>query len=384
MEINRANKARPKGLRWRVNPASTAARPLYHRAMPDPDTSFRLAVVTPGGRDGRQSFPNGAGKLGDPGHLPVNFHAYAACTRGTYLSGDAAMPEEGNVLLLVGSKMDRAEIMLRRLKDAGKKVVITIKETGLQQIGGHFQKFENWSAFKRLCALADGALATTFDTEPLYLAANRSLPVLFLPPPYPVEEWDLSSPEKSGIFIGTRQLFVASRNHALALAMVSPLAAEMNESVTVISGRASDLPPLKRVLNRVVDYSHDWHRRFAETAPHVRVISKQMPAQDYLHTMARHKLVFQLDQSSVPGQVAGDALLCRIPCVGGNGTAERIIFPELCGHGRTVGEVLSFSRRLLGDISYYDEVVRRSVELAIEKMSYSIAGKSMRLFWASC
>lgn len=351
--------------------------------MPDPDTSFRLAVVTPGGKDGRQSFPNGAGKLGAPGHLPVNFHAYAACTRGTYLSGDLAMPEEDNVLLLIGGKMERAEALLRRLKDAGKKVVITIKETGLQQIGGHFQRFENWSAFKRICTLADGALATTFDTEPLYLAANRKLPVLFLPPPYPVEEWDLSSPEKSGIFIGTRQLFVTSRNHALALAMISPLAGEMNEPVTVISGRASDLPPMKRVLNKVVDYSHDWHRKFAESAPHVRVISKQMPAQEYLRTMAGHKLVFQLDQSSVPGQVAGDALLCRIPCVGGNGTAERIIFPDLCGHGRTTGEILDASRRLLSDQVYCLEVVQRSVELAIEKMSYSVAKECLRSFWVT-
>lgn len=351
--------------------------------MPDPDASFRLAVVTPGGKDGRQTFPNGAGKLGDPGHLPVNFHAYAACTKGTYLSGDTVMPEEDNVLLLVGSKMERAEALLRRLKDAGKKVVVTIKETGLQQIGGHFQKFENWSAFKRICALADGALATTFDTEPLYLAANRKLPVLFLPPPYPVEEWDLSSPEKSGVFIGTRQLFVTSRNHALALAMVSPLAAEMNEPVTVISGRASDLPPMKRVLNKVVDYSHDWHRRFAESAPHVRVISKQMPAQEYLRTMARHKLVFQLDQSSVPGQVAGDALLCRIPCVGGNGTAERIIFPDLCGHGRSTGELLKLARQLLVDESLCAEMAHRATELACERMCYTVAHRELSGFLMS-
>lgn len=349
--------------------------------MPDSDASFRLAVVTPGGKDGRQSFPNGAGKLGDPGHLPVNFHAYAACTRGTYLSGDAAMPEEDNVLLLVGSKMERAEALLRRLKDAGKKVVITIKETGLQQIGGHFQRFENWSAFQRLCALADGALATTFDTEPLYQAANPKLTVIFLPPPYPVEEWDLSCSEQSGIFIGTRQLFVGSRNHALALMLVAPVAAEVNEPLTVISGRASDLPPVKRVLNKLVDYSHDWHRRFAETAPQMRVISRQMPAADYLRTLAAHKLVFQLDQSSVPGQVAGDALLCRVPCVGGNGTAERIVFPDLCGHGRTTGELLELTRQLLKDGARREALVQQAVALAREQMCFSVARRSLRQFF---
>lgn len=349
--------------------------------MPDSAAPFRLAVVTPGGKDGRQSFPNGAGKPGDPGHLPVNFHAYAACTHGSYLSGDAAMPEESHVLLLIGSRMERAERLLRRLKDAGKTVVITIKETGLQQIGAHFQKFENWSAFKRLCEQADGAIATTYDTKPLYHAANRKLPILFLPPPYPVEEWDLSSPEKKGIFIGTRQLFVTSRNHALALVMVSPLAAELNEPVTVISGRASDLPPVKRVLNKVMDYSHDWHRRFAEAAPQVKVLSKQMPALDYLRTMAAHRLVFQLDQSSVPGQVAGDALLCRIPCVGGNGTAERLIFPDLCGHGRTTGELSDLTKRLLTDDSYCIEMVRFALEQALDKMSFMVAQRGLRAFF---
>jgi len=351
--------------------------------MPDPAAPFRLAVATPGGKDGRQVFPRGAGQPGDAGHLPVNFHAYAACTQGSYLSGDAAMPEEKHVLLLIGSRMERAEALLRRLKAAGKTVVISIKETGLPQVSGHFQKFENWSAFQRLCAAADGAIATTYDTEPLYRAANAKLPVLFLPPPYPVEEWDLTSGETRGIFIGTRQLFVTSRCHPLALALVKTVAVELNEPVTVISGRASDLPPVKRLLNKVVDYSHDWHRRFAEGASQVRVIAKQMPALAYLRTMAAHKLVFQLDQSSVPGQVAGDALLCRVPCVGGNGTAERLVFPDLCGHGRTTGELLDLTRRLLGDSSFREEMIRLSVALAREKMCFSTARRGLEEFFGS-
>ncbi len=351
--------------------------------MPDPAAPFRLAVVTPGGKDGRQVFPQGPGQPGDPGHLPVNFHAYAACTQGSYWNGDAATPEDQHILLLIGSRMERAENLLSHLKAAGKTVVITIKETGLPQVSAHFQKFENWSAFQRLCAAADGAIATTYDTEPLYRAANPKLPVTFLPPPYPVEEWDLSSTEQSGIFIGTRQLFVTSRSHALALALVAPVAAELKEHVTVISGRASDLPPVKRLLNKVVDYSHDWHRRFAEGAPHVRVIARQMPALEYLRTLAAHRLVFQLDQSSVPGQVAGDALLCRVPCVGGNGTAERLVFPDLCGHGRSTGELLDLTRRLLTDTGFHAEMVRQAVSLAREKMCFSTARRELAEFFGS-
>ena len=49
----------------------------------------------------------------------------------------------------------------------------------------------------------------------------------------------------------------------------------------------------------------------------------------------------------MPGQVAGDALLCRIPCVGGDGAVERIAFPKTCGEGRTISEIGSIALDLL-------------------------------------
>lgn len=109
-----------------------------------------------------------------------------------------------------------------------------------------------------------------------------------------------------------------------------------------------------------------------------------MPALDYLRTMAAHRLVFQLDQSSVPGQVAGDALLCRIPCVGGNGTAERIVFPGLCGHGRSTGELLDLTKRLLTDDSFCKEAMRVAVEQALDKMCFMVAQRELRAFSHIC
>lgn len=44
---------------------------------------FRLTVLNPSGRDPEQHFAEGA----DPAegeHPPINFHAYAACTRGAF------------------------------------------------------------------------------------------------------------------------------------------------------------------------------------------------------------------------------------------------------------------------------------------------------------
>ena len=50
---------------------------------PNESRGFRLTVLNPGGHDREQSFPHDAGEPG-PEHAPVNFHAFAACTRGSF------------------------------------------------------------------------------------------------------------------------------------------------------------------------------------------------------------------------------------------------------------------------------------------------------------
>ena len=78
--------------------------------------------------------------------------------------------------------------------------------------------------------------------------------------------------------------------------------------------------------------------------------------------MARHRIVFQLDRSAVPGQVAGDALLCGLPCVGGDGAIDRLVFPELCGTTLAVESAVNATKRLLRDDEYYAETLSRARE----------------------
>jgi len=58
------------------------------------------------------------------------------------------------------------------------------------------------------------------------------------------------------------------------------------------------------------------------------VLEGRRPYAEYLRAMAACRVVYQLDESAVPGQVAGDALLCRMPCVGGNGAIDQIAFGD--------------------------------------------------------
>jgi hypothetical protein len=79
----------------------------------------------------------------------------------------------------------------------------------------------------------------------------------------------------------------------------------------------------------------------------------------------------QLDQSRVPGQVAGDALLCGIPTIGGNGAIEREIVPELVSDGQSFEVLLERMRRLLINDSEYDHVVESMLNRARERVSFS-------------
>jgi hypothetical protein len=322
-----------------------------------------LAVLNPGGNDREQAFPDGAG---DPAaaspHPPVNYHAYAACTGGTfYRDADRIPLAQREVLLVLRRDLGHCLKALRKLKGDGKRVAVSLKESGLHQVAQLLGDAENLALFREICALADGCIASTPELPGVYRAAGARN-ARFIPTPYPIEDarWDFSAPERNGIFIGTREWDVHSRNHAAALLA----AASLNVPVTVVNedGRAGR----KRIE--------------AAGIAVVDIIEGRRPYADYLRLIARHRLVFQLDRGAVPGQVAGDALLCGIPCVGGDGAIERIAFPDSCGHGRTPEELRESAAALLRDDSAANAKSRR---LAMEKLSFHAVAAELREYFAA-
>ncbi len=159
-----------------------------------------------------------------------------------------------------------------------------------------------------------------------------------------------SDSPKTGIFIGTREFGIASRNHFLAISSVLKL----GHPVTVINTEGWTGSRLLRSISR-----------------DLRIISGKLPYTAYLCLLAQHRIVFQLDRSAVPGQVAGDALLCRLPCVGGDGSVDTLAFPSLCGMSMPVESAIKVAERLLADDNYYAETVEESRELALKRLSFS-------------
>ena len=340
---------------------------------PNARPSFRLTVLNPGGRDPEQHFPDGAGDITQP-HQPTNFHAYAACTRGSFQRETKSALAEGTpVLLLLRGDFSASERALAALQKEGRFVAVSLKETGLHQIAEQLRNPARLERFIRIVKQADACLAPTPEAADLYSAVRSDADrVVFIPTPYPIEDarWNFSRPlaERSGIFIGTREWDVPSRNHLAALFVARELSAQTGENVTVFNfdGRKG-----ARLLDGL---------GFA--AGKLRTLDRKSSYPDYLRELARHKIVLQLDTSFVPGQVAGDALLCRVPCVGGNGAIDRLAFPESCGFNRSIGEIGQIAARLLTDRNSYEANVANIETAASQHLSFKAGAEKLRAFFA--
>jgi len=337
--------------------------------------NFRLTVLNPGGRDPEQQF-HSVPPPGEGAHPPVNFHAFAACTLGAFHRDvRRAIGENTPVLLLLRSDFRTSERALTDLKKEGRTVAVSLKETGLHQIAQQLRDPAKLLRFMKIMAHADGSIATTPEAAEIYQRVRSKhdpATVAFIPTPYPIEDqrWDFSVPaaEQSGIFIGTREWDVPSRNHFTTLLIARQLSESTGEPVTLVN---LDGYKGRRLLGEL---------HFPEGK--LRLIEKWKAYPDYLRDVARHKIVLQLDRSHVPGQVAGDALLCRIPCVGGDGAIERIAFSKTCGEGKTISEIASMALDLLKNAELREAIVSESQECAREQLSFEAARSELAKFFA--
>jgi hypothetical protein len=336
--------------------------------------NFRLTVLNPGGRDPVQQFRSSP-VPGEGAHPPINFHAFAACTFGAFHRDTRrALREKTPVLLLLRSDFRASERALTELKREKRTVAVSSKETGLHQIAQQLRDPAKLSRFIKIVTQADTCIAITPEAAEIYQRVRSKddpVRVAFIPTPYPIEDqgWDFSVPgnEQSGIFVGTREWDVPSRNHFAALLIARQLCEATGEPVTAVN---LDGHKGRRLLSEL---------NFPEGK--LRLIEQWKAYPDYLRDVARHKIVLQLDRSHVPGQIAGDALLCRIPCVGGDGAIERIAFSKTCGEGKTINEIASIALDLLKNPELREAVVAESQERARERLSFEAVRSQLAKFF---
>jgi hypothetical protein len=337
-------------------------------------TDFRLSVLNPGGRDLEQYFDEPVHPT-DNVHPPINLHAFAACTEGSFhRQTKNAIEEKRPILLLLRGNFRATERALAECQREKRTVAVALKETGLHQVAKQLLEPKRLARFMRIVEQADGCLATTPEVAEIFRRArpeHDTDTVAFIPTPYPLEDeqWKFTVPpgEQRGIFIGTREWDVPSRNHFAALLFAREICVASGEPVTVfnLDGRKGE-----RLLAEL---------KFP--AGKLRVHDKREPYPDYLREVARHKIVLQLDRSRVPGQVAGDALLCRTICVGGDGAIDRLAFANFCGEGRNPAQLKTIALELLKNTAGRATAIVETQWRAAERVSFQAVRKQLALFF---
>src|SRR5258708_21939228 len=133
---------------------------------------FRLSVLNPGGHDSKQYLDGRLAAI--TAHPPINFHAFAACTGGSFQRDvKNAIAEKTPVLLLIRGDFKATERALIELKKQRRAVAVSLKETGLHQIANQLRDSVRLSRFLRFVNLADGCIATTPEAAGLYRQARR-------------------------------------------------------------------------------------------------------------------------------------------------------------------------------------------------------------------
>ena len=336
--------------------------------------NFRLSVLSPGGRDLEQYFDEPIGPDG-PGHPPINLHAFAACTNGSFhRKAKNAIEEKRPILLILRGDFRATEHALTECKQAERTVAVALKETGLHQIAEQLRDPKKLGRFLRIVAEADGCIATTPEAADIFRRARRErdpATVAFIPTPYPLEDgvWKFSVPpvHQRGIFIGTREWDVPSRNHFAALLLAREICAATGDPVTVFNLDGSKGEKLLKEIR------FPWGK--------LRVHEKREPYAEYLRTVSEHKIVLQLDRSRVPGQIAGDALLARTICVGGDGAIDRLAFGNYSGAGRTTGQIKTIAWELVTNTSARAAAIFETQWRGAERMSFQAVQKQLAFFF---
>ena len=169
--------------------------------------NFRLAVLNPAGRDHEQHFAENRSATANE-HAPVNFHAYAACTHGAVFRDlRHAIASGWPVLLLLRGDFRASERALAELKKSKRKTVVALKETGAHQVAQQLSDPTRFARFVRIVRAANGCVASTPEVADLF-RLFRDNGIEDFPTPYPIEDenWNWAMENRSGIFVGTREL----------------------------------------------------------------------------------------------------------------------------------------------------------------------------------
>ena len=301
--------------------------------------------------------------IGWRGYEPAFIHSYAACTGGSVFTNPKKVPAGPVLLVLRKNNLRRASAALDEHRERGSKILIALAGSSSHDIATTLADTTRWEFFRSICSRCDLALAQVEDLVPMFNEAG-SPRTEFLPVPIDFDSAPAPKPlsELRGIFVGSREFRTPARRHLEAVTHADSLSRRHQIPLAVLNSEGRDGGMVLK----------DFQRR----NPLFYIIEAPITRTDFLDVFRLHRIVWQLDTTSAPGRIASDAILCGLPCVGGNGTAERLAFPAVCGP-RPIPELLESAGRLLTDDVFWNETVGCAQEKA--RAGLAFAAVSLRI-----
>lgn len=311
---------------------------------------MKLSVLDPGWR----------------GYEPAFVHAYAACTGGAVFAATEKIPPGPVLVVLRKNNLRRAVAAIGRLRAGGSKVLATTGACSTHGLAGMLGDTTRWELFREACAACDAAVAPVPRLVPFL--ENAGAPrVEFIPVPVDLGSAPPAKPlaDLRGIFVGTREFRIPTRRHLEAVVLADSLSRRLQVPLAVLNSEGRDGGMVLKDLQR--------------RNPLFFIIEAPLTRADFLDVLRLHRIVWQLDSSSGPGRVAADALLCGIPCVGGDGAVETLAFPGLCGPRNPQG-LLEAAARLLTDDAFWQEAMAGAAKADSKGFSPGAVSARLREF----
>ena len=314
-----------------------------------------LFVIDCGGRNLNQWFWDGPPSPVEKGHAPIGFHALAACSGGAFLRDMDELPKAPQTVLLLlrPQSLNKIYKLFKKLRAGRHRVIVSLKDLDTMQISETLQDVDTWRLFSKIVSHADAYLAPTYESIDLFVAAGAKRgSVIFTPYPLEYPEWNFSQflANRSGVIVGTHEFNIASRQHLQALTSL----ARSGIPATVVNtgGRKGE-------------------SLISSISGNFRIIEGPLPYVKYLRLLANHRVVFQLDAGRDAGRVAGNALLCRMPCVGGNGLVDRLVFPKITNGNHSYIESIKVLNELLTNDTFWTQTVEEAERIGLEKLAFA-------------
>jgi hypothetical protein len=319
-----------------------------------------FAVVQPGAQLRNRSFANGPGGPDDAGPPPEGIFAYAACRNGSFHRSPRMLSPDADDVLLILDKKNLRKVLggLKVLRKRGVRVRVSCCESRASDMAVLLGDVTRFELFREICRSADGAIAATPESVSVYENAG-AVHIQFIPHPCAVDvpTWDFSQPagKRRGIFLGTNAFLSGGANHMAALMAADRLSRELECPLAVVNSEGRRGGMILKSLRK--------------NNPLFFIVEAPVDYADLLRVMSLHRIVWQFDSDAGAGGSASAALLCRIPCIGGNGTVERLAFPGLSSPASRE-DLVESARLLLTNDKAWQEQVEASQQRAAELLSF--------------